>query len=380
MVYGNPPYGYREAEVGGKKVLVIHEEEAEVIRRIFFWYVEGDVDTGPLSIRAIARRLEGTPTYADIHHTRRKKRPAGSWCSSVVGRILSNDTYYGIWHHGKRRRSGERWVRNPDEQWISVEVPAIVEREIWDAAQDRRAYNKEHAKRNRKHKYLLARRLTCGGCGLKMTGATNIRSRYSEYRCPATLNNHDCGRDCSAPHFAARQVDAVVWDWLVSFLTDAEALERGLWAVHQEREQANAPMRGRLQVVAELIADKRTKLEKLLDLYLSGEYPKEMLLDRKARLEKTILALERESTALRAVLEKNLLTTEQVRTMQEFAAKVRERLEVMGDDFNAKREVVEALDVQVTLSQEDGEKVVYARCILGERNSPIVSHTSSASV
>jgi hypothetical protein len=88
-------------------------------------------------------------------------------------------------------------------------------------------------------------------------------------------------------------------------------------------------MRGRLQVVAELIADKRTKLEKLLDLYLSGEYPKEMLLDRKARLEKTILALERESTALRAVLEKNLLTTEQVRTMQEFAAKVRERLEVM---------------------------------------------------
>jgi site-specific DNA recombinase len=380
MVYGNPPYGYREAEVDGKKVLVIEEGEAQVIRNIYSWYVEGDTDGLPLSIRAIAQQLEGTPTYADIHHTRRKRRPVGRWSSSVVGRILENETYSGTWYHGKMRRSGEHWVRNPDDHLIAVEVPAIVEREIWDAAQERRAYNKEHAKRNRRHKYLLARRVRCGGCGLKMTGATNIPSRCSEYRCPATLNNHDYARDCDAPHFSVRQVDAAVWDWLVSFLTDSEALKRGLWEIHHEKEQANEPMRARLRVVDDLIADNRTQLEKLLDLYLSGEFPKEVILDRRTRLEKTVSALERERADLATNLEKHLLTTEQIQTMQEFAAKVGEKLEVMGDDFDAKRGLIEALEVQATLTLEDGEKVVYARCILGEQRSPIASHTSSASV
>ena len=380
MVYGSPPYGYREAEVEGKKVLVIHEREAQVIKNIYSWYVDGDADSGPLSIRAIARRLEGTPTYADIRPTRNKRRPAGKWSSSVVGRILENETYSGTWYHGKRRRNGERWVRNPDDSLIAVAVPAIVEHEIWDAAQERRAYNREHAKRNRKHKYLLARRVTCGSCGLKMCGATNTKSRYSEYRCPATLNNNDNGHDCDAPHFSVKQVDAAVWDWVVSFLMDPEALESGLWEVHQEKEQANAPMLARLRVVDDLIADNQTQLEKLLDLYLTGEFPKEVLVERRTRLEKTILALERERAGLLTAVEKHLLTAEQIETMREFAVKVAEKLKVMGNDFEAKRSLLEALDVQVTLTVEEGEKVVYARCILGEQSSPIASHTSSASV
>ncbi len=46
----------------------------------------------------------------------------------------------------------------------------------------------------------------------------------------------------------------------------------------------------------------------------------------------------------------------------------------MNNDFGAMRGLVEALDVQVTLTVEDGEMVVYARCIVGE-NSWVASHT-----
>jgi hypothetical protein len=62
------------------------------------------------------------------------------------------------------------------------------------------------------------------------------------------------------------------------------------------------------------------------------------------------------------------------------AAKVGEKLEVMGNDFDAKRSLFEALKVQAGHSGKDGAKVVYARCIVGEQGPSIASHTSSASV
>ena len=137
-------------------------------------------------------------------------------------------------------------------------------------------------------------------------------------------------------------------------------------------------MRARLEIVDDLLADHRKQLERLLDLYLSGEFPKDVLTDRKIRLESTIVSLERERTGLLTHLEANLLSAEQIRTLQEFAAKVGEKLGKMEDDFVARRALIEALDMQVTLMIEDGQKVVYARCILGERSLSIVSRGTRA--
>jgi hypothetical protein len=61
-----------------------------------------------------------------------------------------------------------------------------------------------------------------------------------------------------------------------------------------------------------------------------------------------------------------------------FLVAVFERMTIFGqhrDGFDAKRGLLEALDVQVTLSLEGGEKVAYARCIVGEDSWP-VSHST----
>jgi hypothetical protein len=71
----------------------------------------------------------------------------------------------------------------------------------------------------------------------------------------------------------------------------------------------------------------------------------------------------RERDGLVAYLETPELWPEQIQDIQEFAAKVRQNLETVGDDFEAKRRIVEELDVWVTLIVEDGKKAVYARCI-----------------
>ncbi len=354
MVHGLPPYGYRVGEVDGKTTLVTHEPEAQIIRLIFAWYVRGDGKNGTLSAVAIARKLSsmGVPTHADIHG-RHKKREPGQWNTSVVHRILKSETYAGCWRYGKRNNPGGMWTRNPKDHTVAVEVPAIVSRAVWDAAQVQRAKNRVTSRRNIKREYLLGKRVTCGSCGLKMVSKTVVRDgigSYSYYICPAREHRRqDYVRNCDAPLFRVDQVDAGAWAWVKELLTEPEAFARGLRKYRQMREEEDEPVRTRLAVVDDLLADNRLQLGRLLDLYLTGDFTKEMLTDRKSRLEKTILALEKERVDLVAQLDAGMLTDAQVQDVKDFMAKVAPGIAMADADFDIRRGVIEALNVVAKL-------------------------------
>jgi hypothetical protein len=91
-----------------------------------------------------------------------------------------------------------------------------------------------------------------------------------------------------------------------------------------------------------------------------------MLIGRKARLEKTTGALERERASLVAHLETQKLTEDQLLGLQRFTAAVAKELNAMDDDFVTRWQVIKALDVQVTLAVEDGQKVAYTRCLFSD--------------
>jgi DNA invertase Pin-like site-specific DNA recombinase len=74
---GQPPYGYRAER--GSKVLVVHEEEARVVRRIFTLRGRG---LSPYRIADILNR-EGRPT-----------RRGGSWTARLVYNILGRRALY----------------------------------------------------------------------------------------------------------------------------------------------------------------------------------------------------------------------------------------------------------------------------------------------
>ena len=81
---------------------------------------------------------------------------------------------------GGSGKGGKRAI----EDTIPVEVPAIVDRELWQAAQDRKAHNRAMSLRNTKRKYLLRGLIFCG-CGRRMVGY-NANSKYREhyrYKC-----------------------------------------------------------------------------------------------------------------------------------------------------------------------------------------------------
>ncbi len=370
MLHGNrPPYGYY-LEDG---MLVACEEEARVVRLIFTWYVCGDEQGEKLSAKAIARRLTEMEvlTYADTRPKQayKKTQGRGEWHEGTVRKVLANETYTGVWHCGKRVHGRKL---NPREQWLPVEIPAIISRGVWEKVQERKRRNKEMAKRNTKHEYLVGRRVVCGQCGAKMIGNAGNRDRHYYY-CPASQGELAAKRACDNRYFRVDKVDAAVWEWVHGLLLEPETLRKKLEEERAKAEEATKPLRARLAVIDDLLADNRRQLEKLLDLYLSnGAFTKEMLTDRKARLEATIAALEKERADLTTQLEAITLTDEQIQDFEEFAIQTMLDLAARQfGDFERRRKIIDDLDVRVTLAMEDGQRVAYVRCRIGEAAIPI---------
>ncbi len=368
MTQGKAPYGYKVVEKDKRWELEIYPPEVEIVKMIFTWYIEGNDNGEVYGCQKIAIRLTelGIPTYADIHPKSGgvpKLHGFAFWNSASVHCILTNETYAGIWRYGKQTIKGDKWVTIPKDKLIEVTVPAIISREMWNAVQERMEYNRDHAKRNLKYSYLLRRRVYCGSCGSKMHIQTTRGLYY--YHCQAKMARY--ARDCqNNSHYSGKALESIVWEWVIAMLTDPQQLQQGLQDYQTERDKANAPIHERLKVVEGLLDDNRAQLGRLLDVYLSGEFPKEMLTERKSRLEGTITALENERAALALHFEAQTLTPQQIQSIQEFAARITLGARQADTDFETRRKIIEALGVEVTLTREEGQKIAYVRSILGE--------------
>lgn len=191
------PYGFKRGDKPGQ--LVIHEEEASVVRRIFSLFDRG------LDPRAIAFLLnrEGIPSPQNGPWTNRTI--AGSPADGTG--ILRNPKYVGVYVYGRKRivRSHDgkkRFYRiRPKKHWVIVEMPAwsIVERRLWVrvALQLKRAAEKRLAggpleKHSSKSIVLFHGRYFCT-CGSRMNAIFNGRSKVRKLYCQAALEHGICG-------------------------------------------------------------------------------------------------------------------------------------------------------------------------------------------
>lgn len=108
------------------------------------------------------------------------------------------------------------------------------------------------------------------------------------------------------------------------------------------------------------------ELDRALELYLSGQFPKEMLISRKNELDTTLQSLDQERLRLIEVIEDQTLSPQQIESIYEYAAKIGSALEEADQDFDHRRAIVDALDVRVILTVEDDQKAVYAQCVLDD--------------
>jgi len=162
---------------------------------------------------------------------------------------------------------------------------------------------------------------------------------------------------------------------LKDFLSDPTKLEKGMEIYQDEQDAMNAPIREQIEIINGLIIENREQLDRLLDLYLSGSFDREVLLDRKNRLEDTITSLEKRRTILRGKLTE-AVTAEQIATVSAFAKEINEGLREADEDFVTRRRILEYLGTEVTFAVENGDKVLYLECNFGMKALLIMSNRS----
>ena len=361
------PYGYRLSD--GRETFVICPEESKVVKLIFELYTQDC-----LSIRAIAQKLTELKilTAADKHPTIRKKRKPGQWSASTVAKILKKKAYTGVWTFNKENKS--KLGRSPE---IEVPIPAIISQEMFNLAQARLLENKKHYRRETKYDFILNRRCTCGLCGAKAATQVGSGGRYLYYKCPARTKN-ERPHLCNLKKYNAHNVDTQVWQWLRSLLKDEKAVAQALQEAQDRESAAAAPLGNRLEIVKGLLK----QYDKDLDQALKDLKALEKQNSRRAKIkklkeidqtEKALDSLEAEQAKLLAQIEaQHTLTDEAKESLLSFALKIGVGLEKADDSIELRREAMETFNVQVTLTEEDGELVFYAICMLQVESSRFV--------
>lgn len=345
LVARHPPYGYR-VEDG---TFIIYEPEAKIVKWIFEMYVEERLSPGKIckKLNEVSAPL---PTKSAITRNR------VGWIRSTVIRILKNETYTGTWYYGKK--NGRTNKMNPREKWIPVSVPELVSRDMFETAQSVIEENKRKAP-VKKRNYLVSGRIRCTRCRQMLVGSGSGKKVY--YR--PSRSKVEVYHKCVMPSLRAKWVDETVWDWIQALLLDPQQLERGLNEYQQQRTVRLEPTQNRLSIIKGLEAENRGKYNRLLETYLNGDFPREMLDEQKQRIESAIEKLNEERVKLEAQLHQNELTEEGIQTIKMFAAQAAKGLQKA--DFATKRNIIELLNVQVLTDVDGEEKILTVECHLG---------------
>lgn len=371
------PYGFRliRKTQTTPQQLLVDETEAEVVRQMYRWIVEEG-----LTSYAIAKRLreQGIPT---------RKGGKYGWAQSTVIEILKDPAYKGEAYYNRteladatrpRGQTGYKDLRpgnarsraqRPREDWIAVSVPALVDPESWELAQEQLAKNRDRATRNNtKHSYLLRSLLVCGQCGRRMIGMWDPKG--GRYVCSMRYPRHR-PYSCDGRTVAIEKTEPYVWEYVKELLSDPELLKaryeegHGDPAVESKEEQEKERIGRKLKAL-----DK--EVGRLIDAYQSEVIELEELKERRQRIEEHGKMLEErlaEVEIQRVDRERELRL---LQGLEEFCASVRDALE--EPSFETRQKVLRLVVDRIVV--EDSKIVVHHMVPTG----PVRLQTDSVTV
>ena len=275
-------YGYTIDE---SKYYVIDEKVAPVIRKIFNDYVNGKTPS------QIARELNdaGIKTKAD-----------DVWIPSKVHRVLKNQKYAGIY---------ESFGVKSDNA-----IPAIVDLETFNAAQQKSSLNKNLGGKNKaKYKYMLSGKIKCGICGSAMCGNASIGSRKNNimvcyYHCNAKKSMKK--RDCTSKSIRRDLVEKLVLKNTMKIILNDEFINQIANQIIELNEMQD-DTEYLIEVYKTELKDVKIKIDNIMKAIENGTSSKRMV-ERITELEERESQLEQQIALENSKQRQYNLTKEQV--------------------------------------------------------------------
>ena len=272
---GKLPFGYRVGDDGKPEIV---EAEAELVRRIFHMYVHEEMGSISIAWQLIDEEIPAPGSG---------KR----WHQAYVHSLLKNTAYKGVWSYGQTRQmlteQGTKVYDQPQDTWIDVPVPPLVDEETWDRVQELKKRRLKRAKRNTKVFYLLQHVLRCAECGLMFqanaTWRTSTRSggKVYEYDLAIPRRYYKCGgmnqhrlRCRERPYIKADQLEELVWSEVKRVLQNPDIIVAGIETL-DDRESG-----GLEEEIARAERDLRNvqlEEDRAIRLYVAGKITEEQL-------------------------------------------------------------------------------------------------------
>ncbi len=173
---------------------VIVEEEADTVRWIFEQYAAG--------------RL-ASQIIQDLNAMGKTTSHGNAFNKMSITRIIQNEQYIGVYSFNGFRKEGV--------------IPAIIDSELWDAAQQQMILNKNRkAPYSTRADYILSGKLFCGNCQTAMrgscgTGKSGVKHYY--YACP----NH---KSCKKKNIPKDFLENLVFEETARFISSPGRLDQ----------------------------------------------------------------------------------------------------------------------------------------------------------
>ena len=333
---GSGLYGYDYDKT--RKVRVVREDEANVVKLMFQWACEG------VSTYQIAVRLNGLgiPT-----------KRGSKWHPLGVRRILGNRAYTGVQFYGENRyrkvSGGKRTVTpNPSSETIRIEgfTPPIIPAEVHELANER-LKSRQAVVKEPGSKYLLTGFARCLSCGSPVVGAC-LSGKYRYYRCRATAPTSTQPATCNAPYIPADALEEWVFERLLEILRDPDIL-----AVELEGHllEGVGDTSAEIASLKREIRDLSQQQGRLVDQLGNGLIDQEILESRIAPV-KALYDEKRQS--LRVLEEQERLRDDADlvwERMAEYCHQLEEKLEHL--DFEGRRALLGVFGVRVEASRDE---------------------------
>jgi site-specific DNA recombinase len=358
------PYGYRyvtKEEGGGQARYEVVPEEARVVRQIFQW-----IGLERASIGEVCRRLQKTGVCTRTGKT--------AWDRSVIWGMLKNPAYKGLAAFGKTRagpmaprlrpqrghpaqpRRPVSITSVPEEDWVFIPVPALVDEPLFDAVQLQLEENRKRARQSKRGaRYLLQGLLVCAHCQYAYYGKPVSRKSargkvrdYAYYRCIGTDAYRFGGeRICDNIQVRTDMLDLLVWHEVCTLLEEPQRLEQE----YQRRLQAPGQEGEDLAALEVRIVKVRRGVARLIDSYAEGFIEKQEFEPRIRRLRQRLADLQVQTQQITEEVARQAELRLVITRLERFAAEVSGGL--VEADWLTKRELIRTLVKRVEIGKEE---------------------------
>ena len=291
------PFGYQK-DPADRHRLVVDEEQAEIVRKIFDWYEDG------MSASSIAKRLNAmqimTPgdfkirdgCKSFITHDQNSSK-LHAWTTTTIATILKNEVYIGNMVQGKHKSvsyRSKKMMLTDESEWTVVEgthAPIISDEQF--AIIHERFARRTRISPGKTHVYPLSGLVSCGACGHRMNRV--VSQGYARYRCMTRTYAPD---KCQCPSIKEEFLEELILQTLQSLIARLVDVKAVIDAARKSKTTNSAKNEYMLALNKAMREQERLRDAQfhLYDDLQSGLIPKAQYLQFQKRYEAEIAAQE----------------------------------------------------------------------------------------